>query len=142
MTFPVNSPFLLFQSALPRGERLEQLRSWNGNHKISIRAPARGATRTKVILICPVQFQSALPRGERHHVIAIMTVLGEISIRAPARGATCRSRHGIQKYTISIRAPARGATGRAAPGRYKKGFQSALPRGERHYDSSSFFTHF
>ena len=76
-----------------------------------------------------------------------------ISIRAPARGATTvsvcaefsgsnfnpRSREGSdawQKadwlyYKISIRAPARGATGRPCQLLYVKGFQSALPRGER-----------
>ena len=76
-----------------------------------------------------------------------------ISIRAPARGATTvsvcaefsgsnfnpRSREGSdawQKadwlyYQISIRAPARGATGRPCQLLYVKGFQSALPRGER-----------
>ena len=122
----------IFQSALPRGERLNT-----------------GMQRS-----LGDKFQSALPRGERPESPA-MTVSGtenfnprsregsdiltypfflifNISIRAPARGATspsCGSRSAarnfnprscegsddflivaLQQYFISIRAPARGAT--------------------------------
>ena len=55
---------------------------------ISIRAPARGATLPKCALICLRIFQSALPRGERLEVSSEYLRTGEISIRAPARGAT------------------------------------------------------
>ena len=55
--------------------------------RISIRAPARGATRLGGILYRLGEFQSALPRGERHSKInATHSIV--ISIRAPARGAT------------------------------------------------------
>ena len=76
-----------FQSALPRGERLQQLRyapepkhfnprsregsdgcvpAWKICISISIRAPARGATLIeRADLVRAQQFQSALPRGER-----------------------------------------------------------------------------
>ena len=122
---------------------------------ISIRTPARGATRTWTRLPRLCRFQSALPRGERHGAsVEYKPTMTTISIRAPARGATTvsvcaefsgsnfnpRSREGSdawQKadwlyYQISIRAPARGATGRPCQLLYVKGFQSALPRGERH----------
>ena len=102
---------------------------------ISIRAPARGAT------------------SDIDSVITDVT----ISIRAPARGATVGIDHGDNRLIISIRAPARGATGCTgsvctdlcisirAPARgatlpkesHASGdrFQSALPRGERRFDT-------
>ena len=77
-----------FQSALPRGERLgSDCRRTTSTHfnprsregsdppengarregQISIRAPARGATRrSQTCDGADAQFQSALPRGERH----------------------------------------------------------------------------
>ena len=60
--------------------------------KVSIRAPARGATRGR-----------GCGRWYRH-----------VSIRAPARGATRLGLDELQVGVVSIRAPARGAT-RAAP---------------------------
>ena len=77
---------------------------------ISIRAPARGATK------------QVLHRSDPRM----------ISIRAPARGATNKP---ITLYTfpcISIRAPARGATIVLYSLQSSFLFQSALPRGERH----------
>ncbi len=57
---------VIFQSTLPRGERL--------------------------ICSCSVSdsgiFQSTLPRGERHCTLAISSAAYSISIHAPARGAT------------------------------------------------------
>ena len=121
-----------FQSALPRGERHDVFvifpsgtldfnpRSREGSdlghlpgdsdQPISIRAPARGATRC----CCQIWYQMA------------------ISIRAPARGATgadlvCD----IGCIFISIRAPARGATVHYLFWGDSGEFQSALPRGER-----------
>ncbi len=99
-----------FQSALPRGERLVSVQIVILQLKISIRAPARGAT---------------LPPFPHSRPYVI-------SIRAPARGATYAYRMYQTDTEISIRAPARGATLYA----YRLGriilFQSALPRGERH----------
>ena len=99
--------------------------------RVSIRAPARGAT-------------SASCRYRCRYVV---------SIRAPARGATLgvarrsaqrqcfnpRSRAGgdigggdvRDPEDVSIRAPARGATAVIASSKAPGAFQSALPRGER-----------
>ncbi len=85
-----SSPILsLFQSTLPRGERLPIIGHIDDVMAISIHAPARGATasnqedwRTKYI-----------------------------SIHAPARGATSFALCPRQPTKISIHAPARGATG-------------------------------
>ena len=79
-------------------------------HRISIRAPARGATVNVSIPLSPHLFQSALPRGERQrrHLSAFFTWMN----------FNPRSREGSDNYTIWM---------------INVGvlFQSALPRGER-----------
>ena len=80
---------LLFQSALPRGERLVGNMLFTECPAISIRAPARGAT-----IIC--QIQGFVEYG--------------ISIHAPTRGATSEELNTIKDIKISIHAPTRGAT--------------------------------
>ena len=78
---------------------------------ISIRAPARGATRMSNIMFGNFfRFQSALPRGERLFLLLSSCYLLHISIRAPARGATPVAPVQPEPTEISIRAPARGAT--------------------------------
>ena len=125
----------LFQSALPRGERLYR--------KISIYK-------------CTL-FQSALPRGERHIRAQDLTGSndfnprsregsdpkgrgtyrrGYISIRAPARGATENLPKEPENTAISIRAPARGATCYVHFFPVIRQFQSALPRGERPFHNA------
>ena len=79
---------VLFQSTLPRGERLN---SWWPE-------------------IIPHRFQSTLPRGERPSSISQFTNLIQISIHAPTRGATLFSESYIIPTFISIHAPTRGAT--------------------------------
>ena len=144
-----------FQSTLPRGERRSSLkmsirascfnpRSRAGSDaalnatdntiKVSIHAPARGAT-------------VSLFRMDK--------CSGNVSIHAPARGATirdiCRRRCGTFSFNprsragsdilvkhrlvtvprVSIHAPARGATRRTRTLCADPRFQSTLPRGER-----------
>ena len=103
--------------------------------KISIHAPARGATMEQAIAAFKQQFQSTLPRGERQpyypqglivflfqstlprgerlHQIQNKHKIQVISIHAPARGATNRFSAKYTIHPISIHAPARGATFRA-----------------------------
>ena len=57
--------FLLFQSTLPRGERLPSFSSCARSALISIHAPTRGATTLAVCNKTYHLFQSTLPRGER-----------------------------------------------------------------------------
>ena len=100
--------------------------------RVSIRAPARGATprgcfsaeTTLFQFALPrgerlchrrvprnhPTFQFALPRGERLDVGLAVFVDGFVSIRAPARGATCVPALKASSTCVSIRAPARGAT--------------------------------
>ena len=145
----------LFQSTLPRGERLT----------------------SSICCQKQIRFQSTLPRGERRSACVGCCVTVEISIHAPARGATrwhtrCkksfsyfnpRSREGSDKLSvlvqpvvidyfnprsregsdrlsitsstltksISIHAPARGATAVPQGSKSISKFQSTLPRGER-----------
>ena len=131
---PVNDPVLQFQSALPRGERRSGAIRLNNFFIISIRAPARGATQYQGGANAWIEFQSALPRGERPDISSEIHKAFLISIRAPARGAT-ESANTIAAYNyISIRAPARGATLPHLMGLTGcRGFQSALPRGERRF---------
>ena len=56
--------------------------------KISIHAPARGATVKELCEIVWGEFQSTLPRGERRVFLCHVTDNRSISIHAPARGAT------------------------------------------------------
>ena len=99
----------IFQSTLPRGERL--------------------ISRKKLVTVS--RFQSTLPRGERLIGLHAIYATPVISIHAPTRGATERGRRYFRTTIISIHAPTRGAT----PCRQKKSsmqiFQSTLPRGER-----------
>ena len=121
--------------------------------KISIHAPARGATEVFRITPSMKLFQSTLPRGERHlhrcnrdcrddfnprsregsdnSVKPFVIRIDSISIHAPARGATL-FRNVMQLETqISIHAPARGATVKELCEIVWGEFQSTLPRGER-----------
>ena len=123
---------LVFQSALPRGER-HVGNGLSGLQRIFQSALPRGERPCTVApMITTPGFQSALPRGERLETQSYTGIRGTISIRAPARGATNierkidsvntdfnpRSREGSdgvftlnwKQAWISIRAPARGAT--------------------------------
>ena len=101
----------LFQSTLPREERLKQLEA----------------------LKLELQFQSTLPREERRFVSDILREYDRISIHAPTRGATLLVRNVPRAYTaISIHAPTRGATiWWAVLTPMEVIFQSTLPREER-----------
>ncbi len=122
----------MFQSTLPRGERhwsvtlILRIASFNPRsragsdvrpltpsevERVSIHAPARGATRQRLSV------------GE----------LRLVSIHAPARGATSYQGNLENEIEVSIHAPARGATTSGAFNRLVKSFQSTLPRGERRF---------
>ena len=85
------------------------------------------------LIIFQKKFQSTLPRGERLTSVKDTYRSAYISIHAPARGATKDGNPLAQEIEISIHAPARGATSLMISGiRPENGFQSTLPRGERH----------
>ena len=101
---------------------------------ISIHAPARGATPDNLVSLVVIEFQSTLPRGERRVSVVPSALIADISIHAPARGATPESPLSLLFIVISIHAPARGATSSTARiCSSSSAFQSTLPRGERLY---------
>ena len=128
-----------FQSTRPRGARRpQQSQSTMSQMRVSIHAPARGATwhelhqstligsfnpraragRDDDALrppICHDRFQSTRPRGARLADSAYARLPLPVSIHAPARGATWRHIRQRRRYRadrVSIHAPARGATAR------------------------------
>ena len=122
----------IFQSTLPRRERLSQPLNWTDSIKISIHAPAKGATSLYFLGVSIWAFQSTLPRRERllctiHTRIFFFNFnprsregsdyehpfdgyKGQISIHAPAKGATTYFDLMSGLFAISIHAPAKGAT--------------------------------
>ena len=100
---------LIFQSALPRGER-----------------PGSGSWDAIMPDFNP-RSREGSDLASAFNSIFLMT----ISIRAPARGATYDDVPDTPEELISIRAPARGATTTPLLMYPYTLFQSALPRGER-----------
>ena len=104
--------------------------------RISIHAPARGATSINLLVMYGSGFQSTPPRGGRPVPLGPVIAITDISIHAPARGATYAGGAGSQSVIhfnprpreggdggaelsrrggiISIHAPARGATAQDA----------------------------
>ena len=122
----------IFQSTLPRGERLAQQYEWDSITVISIHAPTRGATergrryfRTTIISIhAPTRgatpcrqkkssmqiFQSTLPRGERPSAERLGGVLWDFNPRSHEGSDLLWSGYRTKLRDISIHAPTRGAT--------------------------------
>ncbi len=87
---------------------------------VSIHAPARGATQSRL-----------------HKLFYV-----RVSIHAPARGATFGKLSSTAKRCVSIHAPARGATFPGVAANSGEEFQSTPPRGERPTKSiSDLFMH-
>ena len=82
-------------------------RTYNA-YRVSIRAPAWGATTGKGQFLASTWFQFALPRGERQK-FSVEPAVEQVSIRAPAWGATSIHHSCVRRLR----------------------FQFALPRGER-----------
>ena len=129
----ITTCLLAFQSAPPHGGRLDCVGRVVAADCVSIRAPARGATRRpscwhhrdRVSIRAPARGATlsttlAFPAGIRVSIRApargATLSFGDshprsrVSIRAPARGATSRRRAPVFGARVSIRAPARGAT--------------------------------
>ena len=144
-----------FQSTLPRRERHHGGERRPNDIRISILAPAKGATVcTKIVLDIytnfnprsregsdlrlvrkcrfTYRFQSTLPRRERRPISSGDQTPYCISIHAPAKGATKNNSWKCRYWGISIHAPAKGATCNGLRMLKKKQFQSTLPRRERH----------
>ena len=99
-----------FQSTHPRGARPSPCRTPRPTPKVSIHAPARGATQPVSPIEHNVAFQSTRPRGARRCAQTQRRGMCGVSIHAPARGATFTSCLPWPQKGVSIHAPARGAT--------------------------------
>ena len=132
-------------------DSLPSLRS--GRRTVSIHAPARGATATRLAGVpakdrfnpraragrdlsspsAPASSQGFNPRARAGRDVAQPAALPplQVSIHAPARGATCRSRASPSYGGVSIHAPARGATLTVPDLTAPDMFQSTRPRGAR-----------
>ena len=124
---------LPFQSALPRGERQVSSLDHLVEHKFQSALPRGERLRCFSCDVFLFRFQSALPRGERLFKQKVVAISMEISIRAPTRGATWV---GDVYHTYIIHFNPRSHEGSDSSGTrsycYPYRFQSALPRGERH----------
>ena len=81
-----------------------------GQQRVSIHAPARGATPVFSFLNSCPRFQSTHPHGVRHPLPHHALRCLRVSIHAPARGATHHGEDDGNGKRVSIHAPARGAT--------------------------------
>ena len=146
---------LMFQSTLPHGERLSHVwrrvaiinrfnpRSRTGSdrpcrsgssgvHRVSIHAPARGATAVCVEYRLLIMFQSTLPHGERHREPLSQILHIRVSIHAPARGATDRVNSALQRdQCFNPRSRTGSDIVEADLMMHVTWFQSTLPHGER-----------
>ena len=126
-------PVYWFQSTHPHGVRLFRLSLLPTRTRVSIHAPAWGATATVATTKTQIMFQSTHPHGVRLLGDFFSLCKRGVSIHAPARGATTSARLVLCGVGVSIHAPARGATVSNAIGnqqQYK--FQSTHPHGVRH----------
>ena len=99
----------MFQSTLPRGERL----SGSNKRSVGICFNPRSREGSDVVsLMCCIQafaFQSTLPRGERQICSTTMESSGSFNPRS-REGSDGKTSYFHIKYSVSIHAPARGAT--------------------------------
>ena len=100
---------------------------------ISIHAPAKGATQIPfayAVRCC--LFQSTLPRrsdcSPNHQPMPV----ADFNPRSREGSDPPGQEYNVVRHLISIHAPAKGATASAAVAIFEVGFQSTLPRRERH----------
>ena len=143
-----------FQSTRPHGARRRTRRGLSRCPRVSIHAPARGATtgiydrttylqsfnpraRTGRDVPTPsgaYQLQVSIhapARGATLNICSTSLFLYRVSIHAPARGATGADQAHGRAGSVSIHAPARGATIAAASDIFGTKFQSTRPHGAR-----------
>ena len=105
----------VFQSTLPRRERLSQPTTKKFLLHISIHAPAKGATLPCDYIILHRVFQSTLPRRERRVLWQRGSCSKDFNPRS-REGSDVWNLDNALETTISIHAPAKGATFKAGFG--------------------------
>ena len=78
--------------------------------RVSIHAPAKGATWLYLYASTLEMFQSTRPRRARHMATVEWVNEFVVSIHAPAKGATRLGGKPKRRMGVSIHAPAKGAT--------------------------------
>ena len=81
--------------------------------RISIHAPAKGATGANDAALGNVKFQSTLPRRERRQCRALIAGIPAFQSTLPRRERRKVFAYSIHSMKISIHAPVKGATRRA-----------------------------
>ena len=142
-----------FQFTLPHGERHANGRREGGARKVSIHAPAWGATenllgaRLQTLVSIHAPAWGATPDTCIPYVIAPVSIHAPawgatikaasdgaeslVSIHAPAWGATANGHQAKRLQNVSIHAPAWGATRTGDAKGVLAKFQFTLPHGER-----------
>ncbi len=100
----------VFQSTLPREERLLRRMSFPFPEHISIHASTRGATHSPVLALCLLLFQSTLPREERRGKNTLSPTASDFNPRFHERSDIDMWHNDKIKAVISIHASTRGAT--------------------------------
>ena len=125
-----------FQSTLPQGERQERIFMSLLYRKISIHAPARGATGWTNSWVPQTQFQSTLPQGERRAIAAAIFLLRQFQSTLPQgeRQSGPASDCGVTTY---FNPRSRKGSDLIFRGHHMAHgtFQSTLPQGERLQDT-------
>ena len=91
----------VFQSTHPRGVRLDVRYSDDRVERISIHAPARGATWNHAFFNAEISISIHAPARGATAVVVVTPVVDVISIHAPARGATAVLSKKINDFQIS-----------------------------------------
>ena len=151
----VSSSFTRFQFTLPHGERPGDFvmlsfegrvsihaPAWGATGRaeptvaqgfVSIHAPAWGATPTTSARIAALEVSIHAPAWGATSLSPDAWPIPGVSIHAPAWGATRRVHRARQLLDVSIHAPAWGATPRVSRRSARRAFQFTLPHGERHH---------
>ncbi len=128
---PITVADLVFQSTHPRGVRPPGCCQFAESSRVSIHAPARGATLPTTTKGYRRSFQSTHPRGVR--LINLVEVLTNVVFQSthPRGVRPSQRRTPTQEREVSIHAPARGATHKTPMSVACETFQSTHPRGVR-----------
>ena len=102
-------------------------------YKISIHAPAKGATDKKLLHPELQAFQSTLPRRERQNSMCAESQPTNFNPRSREGSDALWQSRILHFYQISIHAPAKGATAKSLIHIIPTVFQSTLPRRERRW---------
>ena len=123
---------IIFQSTLPRRERLCFLCSKLGVMIFQSTLPRRERPIRRLFMIIKYKFQSTLPRRERQKTTGVYFKNGKISIHAPAKGATRGARQ-LLNGTPYFNPRSREGSDLwiSSTSRSSRTFQSTLPRRER-----------